>query len=134
MTSTYLLALLLLFSGKPSKKADFYFTLTMKNNRPLLSMVSNTTFECSNYGILLRQGWTNDTLTVNILGIDSRTNCNNVPDKAREQYELHGIHQQEFVLRFLYNRKYNYFRVEYDDGDFSLTPIQTEGFITSVTP
>lgn len=115
-----------------AQKGDYVFTMEMMNSTPVMTVTSIKTFACSNYGIYIRQGWSRDTLTLNILGIDSRQNCNNVADHAREMIQISGIRETEFVLRFRHESKYNFFRVKFDGESFSISPEQSD-FIRAVT-
>ena len=115
-----------------AQKGDYVFTMEMMHTTPVMTITTLKTFACSNYGIYIRQGWSRDTLTINILGIDSRRNCNNVIDKAREMIEINGIREKEFVLRILNEQKVNFFRVEFDGDSFSISPERSD-FIRAVT-
>ncbi|MCK9407813.1 MAG: hypothetical protein WCX28_06380 [Bacteriovoracaceae bacterium] len=115
-----------------AQKGDYVFQLGMISTTPVMIVSSTKTYTCSNYGIYIRQEWSRDTLTVNILGIDSRQNCNNVPDKAKEIVEVYGIRDNEFVLRFLSDKRINFFHVEFDDDSFTITPERSD-FIRATT-
>jgi hypothetical protein len=127
------LFLLLLPKDTPQKvKEDYTFRLEMQNGRPVMMVSTSKTFGCSNYGIYLRQGWSRDTLTVNILGVDAREQCDNIPEKARGMLEVRGIREQEFILRVMTEGKMNFFAIEFDGDDFTVEPILYD-FIRMVT-
>lgn len=134
MTYAFIALLLILLPKDPQKKnnEDYTFRLEMLNGRPVMLVATSVTFQCSNYGIYLRQGWSNDTLTVNILGVDSRANCDNVPEKARGMLEVRGIREKEFILRIVTEKKVNLFSVEADGGEITVKPILYD-FIRAVT-
>ncbi|NUN68456.1 MAG: hypothetical protein HUU02_01970 [Bacteroidetes bacterium] len=130
-----LLALLLLLPAKDTKeknKEDYTFRLEMHNGLPVMFVQTSKAFGCSNYGIYLRQGWSRDTLTVNILGVDSRVNCDGVPERARGTLEIRGMRERQFILRILTEKKANLFSVETDEDDVTVTPILFD-FIRAVT-
>ncbi len=134
MTYAFIALLLILAPKEPSKKTneDYTFRLEMIKGRPVMYVATSKTFSCSNYGIFLRQGWSGDTLTVNILGVDSRSNCDNVPEKARGMMEVRGIREREFILRIITEKKVNLFSVDADGDDISVEPILYD-FIRAVT-
>jgi hypothetical protein len=109
-----------------AQKGDYHFTMETKERMPVMTVTTTKTYGCSNFGIYIRQGWSRDTLTVNILGIDSRRNCNNVPDKARETIEVYGIREEEFTLRIFSEQRVNFFHVEFDGESFSVTPERSD--------
>ncbi len=115
-----------------AQKAEYHFSLGMYGRTPVMNVMSTETFACSNNGIYIRQGWSRDTLFVRIIGIDSRVECNNVVGKARETVGVNGIRSNHFVLRFLWEGKANYFRVEFDGESFTVKPEQSD-FITFLT-
>lgn len=115
-----------------AQKGDYVFIMETKEQVPVMTVTTTKTFGCSNFGIYLRQGWSRDTLTVNILGIDSRRNCNNVPDKARETIEIYGIREEEFTLRIISEQRVNFFHVEFDGESFSVAP-ELSDFIRSIS-
>lgn len=118
--------LFVIFTVSSAQKGDFVFSLDTRETVPVMTVTTTKTYGCSNFGIYLRQGWSRDTLTVNILGIDSRRNCNNVPDKARETIEIYGIREKEFTLRILSEQRVNFFHVEFDGESFSVTPERSD--------
>jgi len=114
---------LYLFSNTAiAQKEEYVFQLDVYKNHPMMYVATMKTFACSNYGIFIRQGWSRDTLTMNIIGIDSRQKCNNIVDVAKEWVPINGVRSGQFHLRFLWERKVNYFLVEFDGDSFSVTP------------
>jgi hypothetical protein len=130
--SLLVLLTFLLVTHASAQKGDYVFRLEMMGRKPVMNMMTSKTFACSNYGIYIRQGWSRDTLNVNILGIDSRRACNNVIEKARQTVEISGIREEEFVLRIRDQNKVNFFRVQFDGESFTVTPEQTD-FIRYIT-
>lgn len=133
MRILYIILFLLIVSEISSaQKSEYHFSLGTYENKPILMLFSTKTFPCSNYGIILRQGWSRDTLTVNILGIDTWMNCNNIIDVAKEYAQIIGIRSKEFHLRFKWDEKEDLFLVEFDGESFSVSA-EKDDFITYIT-
>jgi hypothetical protein len=133
MKTILLLPLFLIASmfSKPPK-GDFEFTMKKLQRTAVVNIVTTKVFACSNYGIVIRQSWSRDTLTLKIIGIDSRQTCDNLPDRARENVEIFGIREKEFTLQFVYENRLNTFHVTFDGESFSVTPERSD-FIRSLT-
>ncbi|MFA6469882.1 MAG: hypothetical protein WCW35_13370 [Bacteroidota bacterium] len=115
-----------------AQKEEYFFQLDVYKKQPTLFVSSIKTYACSNYGIFIRQGWSGDTLVVNIIGIDSRQNCNHVIGTAKEWLPINGISSEVFFLRILWEKKVNTFNIEFDGENFDVDAVQSD-FIVHVT-